>query len=242
MNNETAYADVLVDEVVPGEPDCWTPRRIELRGWLQRNAPSLGELYESSVALMFVTPMPGRIRLIAHAVREIRNRLPDVISGAKSGATLQYKNRLDDVTKAWLRGGLPTDGSFPNTTLGLGGEPPETPDIPIDRRVFMEVSRLVKDHVAARQRPEEAAIRLFEAIAPENRPLRDSLRPIIRQWLSITEWFVARAHDSGQTDADYDEREFRAKFELFEAALAALVRGFFITVKELDEILEDTNS
>ncbi len=224
------------------KPDCWTPRRIELRGWLERNAPSLGELYEGAVALMFVTPVPGRIRLIAHAVREMRNRLPDVISGAKSGGTLQYKNRLDDVTKVWLRSGLPADGSFPNTTLGLGVEPPEAPDIPIERRVFMEVSRLVKDHVAARQRPEDAAIRLFEAIAPENLPLRDSLRPVVRQWLSITDWFVGRVHDSGQTDTDCDEKEFRAKFELFEATLAALVRGFFSTVEELDEILEDTNS
>jgi hypothetical protein len=165
-----------------------------------------------------------------------------VISGAKGGAGLQYKNRLDDLAKVWLRNGLPTDGSLPNATLGLVGGPPVPPDIPIDRRVLLEIAGLVRDHLTARERPQDAAIRLFEAIAPENRALRDSLLPVIREWLSITEWFVGRTHDSGQTDADCDEIEFRAKFESFEAILAALVRGFFSTVKELDEILEDTNS
>lgn len=227
---------------VPTGPDCWTSRRIELRGWLQRNAPSLAELYEGGVRLISVTPVPGRARLVAHAVREIRNRLPDVISGVKSGALLQYKNRLDALARVWERSGLPVDGSLPDTTVRLTGDPPETPDIPIDRRVLLEVAGLVRDHMTVREKPQDAAIRLFEAIAPENRALRDSLLPVIRQWLSITEWFVGRAHDSGQTDADGDETEFRAKFELFESILAALVRGFFSTVRELDEILEDTNS
>jgi hypothetical protein len=233
---------VGAEEAVPAEPDCWTSRRIELRGWLQRNAPSLAELYEGGVRLIFVTPVPGRARLVAHAVREIRNRLPDAISGVKSGGVLQYKNRLDELAGVWERSGLPMDGSLPSTTRGPTGDPPETPDIPVDRRVLIEVAGLIRDHVTARERPQDAAIRLFEAIAPENRVLRDSLLPVIRQWLSITEWFVGRAHDSGQTDANYDETEFRAKYELFEAILAALVRGFFSTVRELDEILEDANS
>src|SRR5206468_3791317 len=162
--------------------------------------------------------------------------------GAKSNR-LQYTNRLDDLTKLWVRTGLPSDGSFPNTAFGVAaGSTPETSEIPIDRRVFIEVAGLIKDHLAARERPEETAIRLFEAIAPENRGLRDTLRPVIQQWLVVTNWFMARAHDSGQTDGDCDEGEFRAKFELFEAVLGALVRGFFSTVKELDDILEDTNS
>ena len=58
----------------------WTPRRVDLRSWLQRNAPSLGELYVGAVLLVFGRPIPGRVRFVAHAVREIRNRLPDVVS------------------------------------------------------------------------------------------------------------------------------------------------------------------
>lgn len=53
---------------------------------------------------------------------------------------------------------------------------------------------------------------------------------------------MAWAHDSGKTDSECKEQEFLAQFELFERTLAALVRGFFITTDELDEILEDANS
>jgi hypothetical protein len=234
--------DVGVKGAVPVEPDCWTPRRTELHGWLHRNAPSLAELYEGAIRMMFVSPVPGKIRFVAHAIREIRNRLPDAISGAKSSCSLQYKNRLDDLTKAWVRSGLPADGSLPSAMLVSDAAEPGNPDIPVDRRVLIEVAGLVRDHMAARERPEDAAIRLFEGIAPENRALRDSLRPVIRQWLSVTERFVGRVHDSGQTDAESDADELRAQFELFETILGALVRRFFSTVEELDEILEDTNS
>jgi len=53
---------------------------------------------------------------------------------------------------------------------------------------------------------------------------------------------MKRVHDSNKGDADFDRTEFRAQFDIFEASLASLVRGFFLTVRELDEILEDTNS
>lgn len=105
----------------------------------------------------------------------------------------------------------------------------------------MEVASLVRDHLAAREKPAEAAARLFEGIAPQNQPLRDSLRPIITHWVTVTERFVEKAHDSGRTDGDADEAEFRNKFELFETTLVALVGQFFESVKALDEILEDAN-
>lgn len=228
--------------VTLGGQDCWRPLRVELRAWLQRNAPSLAELYEGAVHLMFVTPAPGKVRLVAHAVREIRNRLPDVISGTKGSGSLQYKNRLDALARVWVRGGLSTDGTPPSMTFEGTGMPPDTPDIVIERRVFLEIAGLIRDHVATREKAGDAAVRLFEGIAPENRQLRESLRPVVQQWLSVTEWFVGRAHDSGQTDSECNADELRRKFELFETILAALVRGFFSTVKELDEILEDTNS
>jgi hypothetical protein len=116
------------------------------------------------------------------------------------------------------------------------------PDISIPRPLFLLIARLVRDHVATRSKPEDSAFRLFEACVPENQQQRDALRPVIQQWLEVTDWFMRRAHDSGRIDADCNEDEIRRNFELFESILGALVRGFFAMVEELDEILEDTNS
>src|SRR5438094_3789110 len=52
---------VFVDSPTLGKT-CWTPTRLGLRAWLQRNAPSLAELYEGAVRLMYESPLPGRVR------------------------------------------------------------------------------------------------------------------------------------------------------------------------------------
>ncbi|HEY7494771.1 MAG TPA: hypothetical protein VIH59_27185 [Candidatus Tectomicrobia bacterium] len=108
--------------------------------------------------------------------------------------------------------------------------------------MYTEISDLIQIHAETRSRPEEAALRLFEAVALENQGLREALRPIIRQWLSVTDWFMGNAHDSGRIDEDCDEHRLQGQFDLFEATLYGLVGQFFSTVGELDEILEDTNS
>jgi hypothetical protein len=220
----------------------WTNARLELQAWLQRNAASLAELYEGAVRLVYDNALPGRVRFVCHAVREIRNRLPDVLSGATQGGQLQYKNRLDDIVKAWQRAGFALDGSIPVVHALSDEAALLQPDIATPRVLFLQIAHLIADHVATRSKPEDSAFRLFEACAPENQQQRDALRPVIQQWLGVTDWFMRRAHDSGRTDADCIEDELRRKFELFESILGALVRGFFATVEELDEILEDTNS
>lgn len=68
------------------------------------------------------------------------------------------------------------------------------------------------------------------------------LRLIIERWMEATDWFVRKAHDSGKTDGDIEVSELRTHFTTFELALGAVVNEFFTTLKELDELLEDTNT
>jgi len=224
-------------------PECMTKQRLDLCAWMRRNnAASLAELYEGAAILLFESKLPGRVRLISHAVREIRNRLPDVISGTRASGRLDYKSRLDRINKKWARSGLRFDGSLPEVGFEPHSHNSPSPDVVIGRDLFSEIATLVKDHEETRTKPLDTAIRLFEACAPENQRLRDTLRPIILQWLRVTDWFMSKAHDSGYVDGDTDENELVSQFELFETYLKALVRGFFTTLDDLDAILEDTNS
>jgi len=212
-----------------------------LRSWFKRNAPSLGELYEGALETVFRENLPGRVRFVAHAVREIRNRLPDVIAGPKVSNPLQYKDRLDDIANAWKKVGLRLDGSLPIKVTEASSLPSNS-DVPLPYPVYKKVAELVRDHVRARETPREAAKRLFQAIDPNNRASEVTLRPRIEHWIESTEWFVKRAHDRGKTDAEMGGEELKERFEIFESALSALVREFFKTVKELDAILEEANS
>jgi hypothetical protein len=221
-------------------PNYWSEKRIELSKWFKRNAPSLGELYEGALRMVFDESFPGRVRFVAHAVREIRNQLPDVIAGPV-GSNLQYKNRLDDIANAWQKEGLPLDGSLPvNVTaekLNIGRQ-----EVPISVKVYIEIAKLIRDHLDARKRPKDEARRLFQAIDPRNKEAEPALRPIIENWIKVTEWFVKRVHDSGVEDVKRGAQQLKERFEIFERALFAIVGEFFKTVEELDAILEEANS
>ena len=227
----------------PARPDYWTPRRLVLRSWFEKNAPSLGELYEGAVEMVFRDTFPGRVRFVAHAVREIRNRLPDVIAGPKQSGQLQYTNRMDHIGKIWKQHGLPLDGSLPMTVTEAAALPSgPSNEVSIPRNLYKAIAGLVIDHVQTREKPVDAAKGMFEAIDPRNKESEATLRPRIVHWLKTTEWFVERMHDRGKTDAEMDGGELKSRFRIFESALYAMVGEFFKSVEELDAILEDANS
>jgi len=135
------------------EVACWTSNRNEIRSWLQRNAPSLAELYEGAVILLYEQPLPGRTRYIAHAVREIRNRLPDVIGGPAKKQRLDYTSRIDEIAK------LPEAQALISNHGGKS--PPATTTITIDEKLAKKLIRLLQDHHTTRAKPLDAARRLF---------------------------------------------------------------------------------
>lgn len=228
----------------PIQPTFWDENRKELRGWLERNgADHLGQLYEGCLMILYTPNFPGQKRFVSHAVREIRNRLPDVIAGKKAGGTFAWKTRLDELVVDWNRAGI----SFDTPPLPSATAPSETSTapgaVPIPKKLFERIRKTLKDHAETREKPLEAARRLFEAVAPENKKLRNEVMPLLEQWIEITEWFVKETHESVSPENPGDVTdELIKKFQQFELTLLSLVGKFFKTLGGLDEILEDTNN
>lgn len=222
-------------------PAFWTPRRLELREWFSKNAPSLGELYEGALQLLHQKPVcPGSARFVAHAVREVCDRLLYYVHGT-GVSQLQYTNRLDSIARKWKQSGFPTDGSVALDSTTEAERLLPTDHVAVPRGVFREVDELIKDHLASRKKPEDVARDLFRTVATESEEWLDQLRPSLLQLVEVRKWFVARVHDSGDTKATRMTEEFWSQFDLFERTLASLVRRFFATTEELDAILEDAN-
>lgn len=69
-------------------------------------------------------PIPGHVRFISHAVRDIRSRLHDTTSGPTKKRRMDYTNRLDDIIASgrpdadrrslWQR----RTGAFPALSVG----------------------------------------------------------------------------------------------------------------------------
>jgi hypothetical protein len=223
------------------QANCWTQHRKQLKESLVRLAPSLAELYEGAIYILFCHRLPGYPRFIGHAVREIRNRLPSVISGSTSTEQLQYKNRLDQIAEICRRTGFPVDGTLP-VVAPVPPVEPAARNYAVPLELARSFSELVRDHHNARERPIDAAQRLFLGSRPENQKFVNALRPTITQWLEVTGWFMKITHDNGRVDVDFNENELAQKFTIFETTLGSILRQFYTTTDALDEILEDANS
>ena len=144
-----------------------------------------------------MTPRMSRMQELVRAVREIRNRLPQEVSGLKSAGRLGYTSRMDELSTLWKR------------EAGVHGKSPQAgdeqvgsaaPGIVVSKRMAKKIAALVDDHERARARPRDAAMRLFEGVAPRNQKYRDSVRPVVLQWMEVCNWFMERTHESGSRD------------------------------------------
>jgi hypothetical protein len=178
---------------------------------------------------------PGRVWLVAHAVREIRNRLPDAIAGELSGGRTEYSQLAQGVHDAWIDDGLPSDGSVPVlATADPDASGPERHEISIS--LLTSVGELVVGHLAASNRKRETALRLFEATTESPIPPY-----VVESWLRSTNWSNAYAHVRNQPLSASDEALLAEKFDRFETALAAIARRSYENMDELDEILDSAN-
>lgn len=129
---------------VPSERSThWTTDRLKILEWLQEQAPPLAQLYEGAVCLVFEQPIPGKLRFVAHAVREIRNRLPDYISSGNGHKRLEYTKEVERLLEIWQGCGFSLNqtvhDSQMNTSVNL---PPLSPDIPVPQQLFLTIQQL----------------------------------------------------------------------------------------------------
>jgi hypothetical protein len=224
---------------LPARPHISGERR-ELHAWLHRRSPELGDLYAGALELLFGIKILGRSRFVAHAVREIANRLPDGIAGEQAtleGAKrIQPTHQLDAIAAIWI--------PLPAHDVGAAVQPraeATEAEAPSARLLsvteFKKLDKLIGEWIESKRNAPERMAALIMALAPENRAAPDILGPVIRQWSDITKYFVAVAHGK-----DASDDELIRQFELFEQSLISLSGSFYPRLDQLDEILGRANT
>ena len=206
-------------------------RQKGILDWLREVEPELGELYEGALEMVNHRGFPGRERLICHAVREIRNRLPNAVAGKRAIKRLDYPEQVALIAKAWERAGL--GGVYEKQNAGTNNEVGQH----VPREVLVLVDELVRRHGQVKHRKEENARRLMTALEPENKQLSASLAPVVGKWIEVTEWFVERAH----IGKDISEDELVAHFRTFETVLQTFSGYFYEGFEEIERHVEEAN-
>ncbi len=208
----------------------WPQKRVELLGWFQSDAKPLADAYEGAVHLLNEPGFPGRVHFIAHAVRDIADRLIFVLDPQLKGSRVQYDNELDKIVKDW-----PKLEVF-NDTFVL-----DQPDsIEINYVVASRINSLVKAHLERRERPSNYEL-LFRFLV-RNEPSRgDVNKRLVSDFKKMRKWFMDLTHLRASGVLEIDERELQTQFNSFEGMLHSFVGDFFTGTSELDEILQQAN-
>ena len=199
--------------------------------WFRNNAAPLAEAYEGAIRLLDDGDFPGRIHFIAHAVRDIADRLVFVLDPQVESRRVQYENEMDGIEKSWPE--LQsieelTDGSTARDTVA------------IDCRLASKIDSLVRAHRERRQRPSNYEL-LFRFLVRQEPSFAGVNQRLVSDFRSVREWFMVLTHLRKGRPPEVDETKLQTQFRRFEGILHSFVGDFFTGTAALDEILQKAN-
>lgn len=233
LSNSDAEAEVGYDS----PSDAWTQRRLEVLHWLKRDAPAIAPVYAGAVRIAASDGFPGRAYFVAHAIREIRNRLPGAIAGEEVSSRTEYSDLTDVVYQQWQDDGFSESGAPPASVTATEEPAVEGPSrYDISAPLLEAVGDLIREHRAVPGRKERNAHRLFEAVAEAPAP-----RYVVKAWLRATNRAETYAHLRNRPLRDDEEESVMSAFAEVESTLSVLARRSYENMDELDEILDSAN-
>ena len=217
------------------EHSFWTPERQVLLAWLENASPQLASVYAGAVVIATDSAFPGRVVFVWHAMREIRNRLPDALAGPLEGSSVQYGDLAAQIRRCWVDDGWPEDGSLaltePSVPTASGPERHE-----VSRDMLVSVARLVAAHAQIGDRNQVNDRRLFESVAGTAVPLY-----AVQAWAKDRRRAHKLAHVHNKPPDPQDEASLDPDFSAFEAMLMVLANRSYENMDDLDEILASAN-
>ncbi len=211
--------------------------RAELQDWLDRTAPNLTPLYLAALRMAMDGGFPGRVHFIAHAIREIRNRLPDALNGDIERTQVDYRRLVDKVHKLWTGSGFPRDGSGPTLAERLPSSPAAT-DVVVPGELAAAIGELMKQHSEAEANKGDLEALRFEALAgpgPHPQYVSDGWKHTHR----LVQKFAHAWNRELPREAD---AEWVDRFLAFERFLMVISKRAQENIAELDELLREANA
>ena len=235
LDSESAGADRYAPHADDQGHRIWTAERAALHRWLERTTVGLAPMYEAAVRMVMDETFPARVPLVAHCVREIRNRLPDALLGPVANSRTEYSELASAIHARWVEDGWPPDGV---ARSAAGAEPSSAGPIrpEVSPELLRAVGDLVVGHVAASENYRGRARRFLEVVggaAPPNY--------VVQAWVQGSKWAVKLAHVRTTPLPAEHEVDLASKFLVFEQALMVISNRSYENMDALDEILDAAN-
>jgi len=222
----------------PGEDvESWrTPKRTQLVAWLEENAPALLPLYNGAFLLATSDSFPGRVHFIAHAIREIQNRLPSALGPNFKQQRAGYEDLTDKICEQWSEEGLPQDGTLPPPDQSEpSASGPRRRDVSIG--LLTSVGQLIKKHNEAQANRKERERSGFSNLGD----LGPNPQYVLSNWRKRFPKVEKFAHAWDKPLPVEADGEWVENFFEFEQYLMALSKPSYENLDDLDSLLAKAN-
>jgi hypothetical protein len=211
----------------------WTSEREKIYSWIEHELGLLpfAEVYKGAV-LNFHQKTPGHINFICHACRDIMNSMAKTYKNIQEGTpTLNYKKCVQPIVEIWDHKWDPKI-SNPDVTV------PEKIEVKYD--ICTAIQILVNEHLKASRRDEDKASLFFQAFFDYKS--RDHIPKMhLKEWREAKRWFTAKTHLGDRAYESKDLIDLEKHFFYLEKMLLTAAIEIEKRLKEVNEILEDTN-
>lgn len=191
--------------------------------------PVFAEAYIGAAILLDQKPA-GYISFVAHAGRDLMNRLASTVAGIKS-EQVQYQQHIDNLQDKWRDEWRHSDVLSPE--VAERGHL-----IPID--VCQRISDLIDDHKSGRVRSLEADGLFFSTFLDYSD--KDKIpRNFLSEWKTAKDWFLAHAHLRQKPFRAETNGDLAKHFNCLDGYLYIAASSQYERLKALNEILDATN-
>lgn len=199
--------------------------------WLNQelSLPVFGNAYKG--AILFLNQKPdGYITFVSHAGRDLMNTLASTIAGIEKGR-IQYPELVDEIQDVWKN-----EWRDPGIKKSDNEESGHL--IPYD--ICQKITDLIEKHDSGRIRSSDADSLFFSTFLDYSD--KDKIpRHFLNDWKSAKTWFLKHVHLRKKDFSENAEIELAKHFCNLHSFLYVAASSQYERIKELNEILEDTN-
>ena len=205
--------------------------------WLNKklNQPVFADAYKGALSLLN-EKSPGYITFVSHTGRDLMNILPKEVAGASS-SRVQYDQRLDKLEKEWEnKWGTPLNITKSSEDKDFRDGREEERLIPY--RVLQKIQKLIVEHRDSRKKDHASIFfTTFLSYSDKDRIPNNFLS----EWKIAKKWFERHAHLRRGNFSDKVPSELIKHFKTLDELMYVAASSEFKRVKEINEILEETN-
>lgn len=199
--------------------------------WLNEglSLPVFAEAYKGA-AILLSQKSSGYISFVAHAGRDLMNRLASTVAGIKS-ERVQYQQHIDKLQGDWRDEWRLSDDLSPEVV-----ESGHLIPIPVCQRI----TTLIEEHNSGRIRSSEADGLFFSTFLDYSD--KDKIPGnFLSEWKAAKNWFLGHAHLRDKSFQAKAGDELEMHFNCLDGYLYIAASSQYERLKALNEILDATN-